>query len=210
MESTSLFAEQHGLITTAQREDIDHTYASPSSKRYVKEAVAKISGKFLQNIKKDREPDFSAAVDYLNRDDVRAAIHAVSVNQFKIESWYSEAIGDKYETSLFDEDYVELINELLEQRGLQTIVVSGLLDATDCNVIGTERWLTKLHGRQAEEFTEAPTKPWTVGDSQLPRGSVKYAKDKSLVWLKVDNAGHFAPADEPELLAKLLSLMDIV
>ncbi len=207
------YALSHGLITAADKEQLDATYEScrvaveaqsPSSVEandvcsQVKDGIARISGRYLLNLGVSADPPTDPVVAYLNRADVRAAIHARPLGTF---DFFSEAIGDRYEVGVQD-SYRPVVQSLLD-AGVPTMVISGLDDATDVNFMGTELWLDLLTGPRADTFHSAPTTQWKADDDVL--GYLQ--QGDGLTWVKVLNAGHLAVLDQPLLIDLIDSVL---
>jgi vitellogenic carboxypeptidase-like protein len=202
------YALAHGLITSADKTRLDQTFAqcraavaaqTPSSAQAnelcgkVKTAIGDISGLYLLNIAKTSDPPTAPMIAYLNRTDVRAAIHAKPSGTYSL---FSESIGDRYVVGEQD-SYLSTVQDVLDQ-GIPIMVVSGLNDATDVNVLGTGAWLNLLQGSRASAFQSAPTVQWKGGQGNHVLGYIQEAG--GLSWVKVLNAGHLAPLDQPLLI----------
>lgn len=202
------YALAHGLITSADKARLDQTFAqcraavaaqTPSSAQAnevcgkVKTAIGDISGLYLLNIAKTSDPRTAPMIAYLNRTDVRTAIHAKPSGTYSL---FSESIGDRYVVGEQD-SYLSTVQDVLD-HGIPIMVVSGLNDATDVNVLGTGAWLNLLQGSRASAFQSAPTVQWKGGPGNHVLGYIQEAG--GLSWVKVLNAGHLAPLDQPLLI----------
>lgn len=202
------FAFTHGLISAADKERLDSVYAScktaieaqtPSTKEAydtcgkIKTGIQDLSGRYLLNIASTGDPSTDPVTAYLNRADVRDAIHAKPGGTF---DFYSEAIGDRY-TIGGQDSYRWAVQEVLD-REVPVMVVSGLNDATDVNPLGTGAWLDLLTGPRAAAYHDAPTTQWKAPDGTEVLGYVQ--KGGGLRWVKVLNAGHLAVMDQPLLI----------
>jgi vitellogenic carboxypeptidase-like protein len=202
------YALTHGLITSADKTQLDQTYAqcqaafaaqTPSSAQAneacgkVKTAIGDISGLYLLNIAKTGDLPTDPMIAYLNRRDVRTAIHAKPSGKFTL---FSESIGDRYVVGEQD-SYLSTVQDVLDE-GVPVMVVSGLNDATDVNVLGTGAWLNLLQGSRASAFQSAPTTQWKGGPGNHVLGYIQ--EGGGLSWVKVLNAGHLAVGDQPLLI----------
>jgi cathepsin A (carboxypeptidase C) len=202
------YALTHGLITSADKTRLDQTYAqcqaadaaqTPSSAQAnetcgkVKTAIGDISGLYLLNTAKTGDLPTDPMIAYLNRRDVRTAIHAKPSGTFTL---FSESIGDRYVVGEQD-SYLSTVQDVLDQ-GVPVMVVSGLNDATDVNVLGTGAWLNRLLGSRASLFQSAPTVQWKGGPGNHVLGYIQGAG--GLSWVKVLNAGHLVVGDQPLLI----------
>jgi vitellogenic carboxypeptidase-like protein len=202
------YALTHGLITSADKAQLDQTFAqcqaavaaqTPSSAQAneacgkVKTAIGDISGLYLLNTAKTGDPPTDPMIAYLNRQDVRTAIHAKPSGKYSL---FSESIGDRYVVGEQD-SYLSTVQDVLDQ-GVPVMVVSGLNDATDVNVLGTGAWLNLLQGSRASAFQSAPTTQWKGGRGNHVLGYIQ--EGGGLSWVKVLNAGHLAVGDQPLLI----------
>jgi vitellogenic carboxypeptidase-like protein len=202
------YALTHGLITSADKTKLDQTFAqcqaavaaqTPSSAQAnetcskVKTGIGDISGLYLLNIAKTGDLPTDPMIAYLNRRDVRTAIHAKQSGTFTL---FSESIGDRFAVGEQD-SYLSTVQEVLDQ-GVPVMVVSGLNDATDVNVLGTGLWLNLLQGSRASAFQSAPTLQWKGGPGNHVLGYIQ--EGGGLSWVKVLNAGHLAVGDQPLLI----------
>jgi cathepsin A (carboxypeptidase C) len=201
MASDTRYALTHGLISEMQKQYLDRKFKH--NLPAVNEAIQAISGAYMANIAQLGDPPFQPILDYLNRDDVRDAIHAKKGIALT-DSW-SAAIGKLY-ASRVNDSYASLVQTLLD-GGLQIIVISGLNDAKDCNFMGTGDWLDLLQGDAAVRFGVAGTTQWQDGD---PKHLLGYIQDGGLLsWVKVLSAGHMAVGDQPLILKLILQMTGI-
>ncbi len=198
MATDTTYAYRHGMITAKQKKALDRKYEHNLPQ--VNEAIQRLCGLYMANIAETGDPPFQPVLDYINRADVRRALHVDSGTP--VAASWSEAIGNLYAFGVND-SYAGTVEELL-RRELQVMVISGLNDAKDCNFIGTGAWLERLKGRAAKAFRRAETTQW----QEAPGGRVLgYTQDGGLLsWTKVLNAGHLASMDQP-LLIDLITRM---
>ncbi len=201
MATDTTYAYNHGMITKAQKEELDEKYQHNFPD--VNEAIQNICGLYMANIAELADPPFQPVLDYLNRDDVREAIHAKKGTKLT-ESW-SQKISNNYAFGVND-SYADMVLELLKE-GLQIIVVSGLNDAKDCNFLGVEAWLNLLDAPVVKQFKEAGTKRWISEDSKQVLGYIQ--NGGILSWVKALNAGHLAAMDQPKLINLFLEMCEL-
>ncbi len=106
--TTAKYALDHGLIGYSDKQRLDKVYdrcqsilrkqGQDSAKagdvcQSIQDKIAEISGRWLGNIGQDGDIDYSPIETYLNRPDVRAAIHAKPDEKFSL---YSDAISKNY------------------------------------------------------------------------------------------------------------------
>jgi len=192
MEQDTAYAHAHGLITLEQKRELDEKYLYNLPQ--INQAIQNICGVYMANIAETADPPFQPVLDYINRADVRKAIHVKS--KTPVTSSWSAAIGNNYAFGVND-SYAGLVQELLDS-GLQFIVVSGLNDAKDCNFLGTGAWLNKLDGTAAVAFRGAKTTQWIYETGGRVLGYIQ--NGGTLSWVKVLNAGHLAARDQPKLI----------
>jgi len=207
MAQDTNYAFSHGLISAREKAVLDETYAGANISQ-IDDAISDICGVYMTNIAQQADPPFDPVIDYLNRKDVRAALHVESKE--KVEQSWSKAIGDLYASTVND-SYAGTVEGLLGRK-LRVMVVSGLNDAKDCNFLGTAAWLELLQGDAAYAFKMAPTSRWQVGPAKQPQVLGFIQEGSLLSWVKVLNAGHMAVLDQPLLinliLEKLLGAKD--
>ena len=197
MSTDTEYALTHGLISAREKKKLDkqfkHNYPALNAE------IQKICGLVMMNTayKSNSDINLNSVLEYLNRDDVRKALHIES-NVKLTESW-SAGISNNYQPEV-NKSFRKLINKLLDEN-LQTIVISGLNDAKDCNFLGTSKWLDKLKGKNANAFHNAPTKQWVMAENEPVLGYLQ--ESKKLTWAKILNAGHMAAMDQPQII-KLL------
>jgi vitellogenic carboxypeptidase-like protein len=201
------YAYTHGLISAADKAELDAVYAEceaaveaeqPSTKAAneicgkLKSGIEARSGRYLLNIASTGDPPTDQVAAYLNRPDVRAAIHARPDGVF---SFFSEPIGDRYEIGVQD-SYRWAVQEALD-RGVPVMVVSGLNDATDVNFLGVNAWLERLTGDRAAAYRAAPRSQWKDAGGAV----LGYVQDGGgLTNVAILGAGHLAAADQPLLI----------
>ncbi len=211
--STAQYALTHGLIDQARKRSLDRLYrrcraalrtsgaASPRAQRIclsIQDAIAAVSGRWLGNIAQSGDIDYAPIERFLNRADVRAAIHARPDGTFALSS---EAIAKAYAGDVM-RSYAGVVAELLD-RGVPVLVVTGLNDAKDANFLGTRAWIAKLRWRGAARYERAATRRWTVDGSVLGYRRA----GGGLTTLEVLDAGHLAPRDQPRIADALRAFM---
>lgn len=201
MAQGTTYAFNHGLISEKQKKDLDALPVTQASN-----AIAQISGVNMANIAKpqDAVDPWSGVMDYLNRADLRKAVHA-NIGP-AIDSWWSPRIANLYDSTVND-NYTGLIQELLD-AGLQTIIVSGLDDAKDCNFLATQAWMDLLTGDVARDFRAADTLQWRDHDKRA-LGYVQESSTTQLSWIKVLHAGHMSFGDQPLLIDLIMEKMHL-
>lgn len=196
MATDTTYAHSHGLISAEQKKALDKEYAKKLPQ--INAAIQKICGCYMTNIAQSADPSFDPIITYLNRADVRKALH-VPADYPPLKDNWSKQIAKNY-APLVNESYVHTVQALLN-AGVKLRIVSGLNDAKDCNFLGTEAWLQKLKGKAATEFKAAAAVQW----KDEKKNVLGFSQGKGqLGWLKVLNAGHMAARDQPKLVNYLL------
>ena len=210
--TTARYALTHGLIDAAEKQRLDKVYArcrtllrkdgralrAAEVCQSIQDKIAKWSGRYLANIAQSGDIDYDPTAAYLNRPDVRAALHARAGGSFEFGS---DPVYKNYAADVM-RSRLGVVAELLD-RGVPVMVISGLNDGKDTNVLGARKWISKLEWRGRKRFTGAQRNQWK------PTGSVLgYRRNGGgLTTLDVLGAGHLAPRDEPLIAAALERFM---
>jgi carboxypeptidase C (cathepsin A) len=131
--------------------------------------------------------EYKSLADYLNRSDVRHALHVNSNESFNL---YSEFVGNALEVGI-QNSAAPLIRELLNQK-LNVLIYNGMNDAKDCNFMGTNLWLRELNWQQ---FNQTSQKPFLNREGKIIGYLTQY---NNLSYIKMFNGGHMLPEDQPE------------
>lgn len=200
------YAYYHGLIDADDREQVSELYKQcaaeidkkfPSTRRANKVCskiqdfiTERAGGINLVNIYTGEELDDKSMVNYLNRGDVRQALH-IPKHAAKF-STFSELAADMLEIG--EQDSVAAICNDLLSKGLRILIYNGLEDGKDCNFLSINLLIRDLNWPGKKKFLKAQTNVWKLN------GKVAgYAKEsKYLTQVKVRGAGHLAPIDQPE------------
>ncbi|MEM9546734.1 MAG: hypothetical protein AAGA77_12220 [Bacteroidota bacterium] len=198
MTMDTQYAYGHGLISKKQKAYLDKKFAGDKSG--LNWAIHELCGMYMTNIAQFYDPPFGPVYDYINRDDVRKAIH-VDPSAPKVTLNWSKTVSDNYAPHI-DEPVVKTIDTLLDDAGFTIQVINGLNDAKDCNFLGTEAWLETLTSSAAKKYHEQDQKQWRVPNVNHVLGFVQ--DGGQLSWVKVLNAGHMAVGDQPAILDIIL------
>ncbi|KAG5176491.1 Alpha/Beta hydrolase protein [Tribonema minus] len=150
----------------------------------------------------DFPPGRDAVQDYLNRADVRAALHvADDPAQFKEctdPPFYHLAQWDGL-------GVMPQVASILE-AGQRLLFFNGQHDLI-CNHVGNERWLSELSWSGAQAYRESDRGAWVVesGDIEGPAGYYKKSANNGLAYLLVRGAGHMVPMDVPKAALDMLT-----
>jgi vitellogenic carboxypeptidase-like protein len=215
VSTTAQYAYDHGLIDARQKAMLAKVLArcrrlmrgpppsSPAATKTcfsIQSKIRKWSGRFLDNIGLTGDIDYTPLVDYINRPDVRRALHAKPGGKFSL---YSPAVGKAYERGGMD-SYLSVVAQLLN-RGVPVMVITGLNDAKDTNLIGTRAWISRLRWNGAARFRAAPRRKWRDRKSGGVLGYVR--RGGGLTTLDVIGAGHLAVRDQPKILDQVRVFM---
>ncbi|KAK1398361.1 Carboxypeptidase [Heracleum sosnowskyi] len=91
------------------------------------------------------------------------------------------------------------IPELLED-GIKVLIYAGEYDLI-CNWLGNSRWVHAMKWSGQNNFVGSPTVPFSV--NSLKAGEMQ--SNGPLTFLKVHNAGHMVPMDQPKASLKMLT-----
>lgn len=196
MAQDTTYAFTHGLISAAQKKQLDAEYQGANLAN-INSAIATISGVYMANIAQTADPCFDPVLLYLNRADVRQALHIT--NETQLTDTWSPEVSNNY-TPYVNESAMPYVQQLLDQ-GQQVQVISGLNDAKDCNFLGTGAWLDLLTGPAADQFQATAPTQWLDPATNV----IGFDQDGGqLSWLKVLNAGHLAVHDQPQIIEIIL------
>ncbi|KAI2505150.1 peptidase [Fragilaria crotonensis] len=139
-------------------------------------------------------------VDY---QEVMRAIHATET--IEVNQQYKECADPPYE-ALKHQDGLGVVPQIarLLENNVRLIFYNGMNDLV-CNHIGTEKTLMKLPWSQAADWSMAPRFTWNLETGSTPAAYVH--EYKNLVYLKIPNAGHMVPQDQPEVSLKMIQKM---
>lgn len=219
MAQDTTYAFTHGLVTESQKRILDEQYKGAVYLPSINSAIAELSGAYMANIAQSGDPPFDPVLTYLNRADVRQALHVENTTPLT-QSW-SSMVSENYAARVND-SYAGVVQELLDggpnggqepdntlllldkKSKLKVQVISGLDDAKDCNFLGTGAWLDLLQGDAARNFQAATPTQWKSSDNRL----LGFVQDGGVLsWLKVLNAGHLAVMDQPLLIHYILQAL---
>ena len=102
------------------------------------------------------------------------------------------------------DSYRCVVAQLLD-RGVPVMVVIGLNDAKDTNLIGVRAWISRLRWRGAGRFHAAQRRLWRESKSGVVLGYVR--QGGGLTTLDVFGAGHLAVRDQPKILDQVVAFM---
>lgn len=134
---------------------------------------------------------FSAVKNYLN---LSAVKHALGVNPSTIFELCSNTVNGQFQnTGDWMRPYVHQLSTLLE-NGIRVLAFAGDTDFM-CNWMGIRAWTMELEWQGQKDFNNQNDTDWftTYGANA---GTIK--QNTMLTFLRLSNAGHMAPYDQPE------------
>ena len=133
--------------------------------------------------------DFSAVDQFLALPEVQEALGVVGRSWTECNNVVHSFLALDHET-----DYSPYVKDLLDQ-GIPVLVYNGEMDYI-CNYLGGEAWTHALEYNGHEEFVATEYAPFgTDGE---------YKSVKGLTLLKMYDAGHLVPMDQPEASLRML------
>ncbi|KAK4607545.1 hypothetical protein RGQ29_001408 [Quercus rubra] len=137
--------------------------------------------------------DFSSMETFLNQMSVR---NALGVGDREFVSCSS----DVYDAMLTDwMRNLEVGIPALLEDGIKVLVYAGEYDLI-CNWLGNSRWVHAMEWSGQKQFGASPTVPFVVDDAEA--GLLK--SHGPLTFLKVHDAGHMVPMDQPKASLQML------
>ena len=121
----------------------------------IQDKIAKWSGRYLANIAQSSDIDYDPTAAYLNRPDVRTALHAPTDGTFEFGS---DPVYKNYAADVM-KSRLGVVASLLD-RGVPVMVISGLNDGKDTNVLGARKWISKLGWKGRKRFEKAERQQW--------------------------------------------------
>lgn len=131
---------------------------------------------------------------YLNRADVRKAIHADGIPLSTPWSMCSDSVSQAYNGTDVNQPMMPIYKYLISQKGLRLMVYSGDDDSV-CATLGSQQWIWDLGLKVLEPWT-----PWKV-EGQVAGFVTQF---DGLTFVTAHGAGHMVPATRP---AQSLQLM---
>ncbi|KAL0436384.1 UNVERIFIED_CONTAM: Serine carboxypeptidase-like 47 [Sesamum radiatum] len=137
--------------------------------------------------------DFSNVEVFLNKESVKNALGVGDIVFVSCSSVVYDAMREDW-----IKNFEVGIPELL-QDGIRLLIYAGEYDLI-CNWLGNSRWVDDMTWSGQQDFLSAPSVPFTVDGA-------KAGEQKShgpLTFLKVYNAGHMVPMDQPKASLEML------
>jgi len=137
--------------------------------------------------------DFSNMENYLNQGSVRDALGVGSRKFVSCSPLVYEAMLTDWMRNM------EVGIPTLLDDGVKLLVYAGEYDLI-CNWLGNSRWVNSMDWSGSENFKQASTKSFLVDDKEA--GLI--TSYGSLSFLKVHDAGHMVPMDQPKAALEML------
>jgi cathepsin A (carboxypeptidase C) len=205
------YAFTHGLVTTAQRLEVDKLYqacakaiakSQPTSAEAnticgeIGNYIEKVSHLSLTNIMIPELDNNETWVKYMNSPAVRKALNAKTNGIFPL---WSVPLSNNYAVGMQD-SYRHVYQDLLAHH-IAVFILSGLDDGRDTNFLGIHSFTYLLEWPGKKRYLKAKTVPWYEPGTKNVLAYVK--SGGHLHWAKVRKAGHMVPYDQPKV-AKLV------
>ncbi|KAL3618744.1 Serine carboxypeptidase-like 48 [Castilleja foliolosa] len=139
--------------------------------------------------------DFSDMESFLNLKSVRNALGVGDIDFVSCSSTVYEAMVGDWMRNL------EVGIPTLLEDGIKLLVYAGEYDLI-CNWLGNSRWVHAMEWSGQKDFVAAPTTPFSVDGVEA--GLKK--SNGPLTFLKVHDAGHMVPMDQPKAALEMLSV----
>ncbi|CAA7027746.1 unnamed protein product [Microthlaspi erraticum] len=157
----------------------------------------KIDGKNYYDVRKECVGslcyDFSKMEKFLNQDNVLKALGVGDIKFVSCSTTVYEAMMDDWMVNL------EVKIPALVEDGISALVYAGEYDLI-CNWLGNSRWVEQMNWSGQKDFGSAKTVPFLVEGKEA--GLMK--NHGSLTFLKVHDAGHLVPMDQPKAALQML------
>ncbi|KAL6967158.1 Protein cbp3, mitochondrial [Sarracenia purpurea var. burkii] len=137
--------------------------------------------------------DFSNMENLLNDNSVREALGVGDIEFVSCSSTVYQAMMTDWMRNL------EVGIPALLEDGIEMLVYAGEYDLI-CNWLGNSRWVHAMEWSGQKNFTDAPTVPFLVDG--VEKGQLK--SHGPLSFLKVHDAGHLVPMDQPKAALEML------
>ncbi|EOA22895.1 hypothetical protein CARUB_v10003627mg [Capsella rubella] len=131
--------------------------------------------------------DFSKIETFLNKENVRKALGVGDIEFVSCSSTVYDAMTKDWMVNL-EVKIPELVND-----GISLLVYAGEYDLL-CNWLGNSRWVEEMNWSGQKDFKAAKNVPLMVDNKEV--GLLK--SYGSLTFLKVHDAGHMVPMDQPK------------
>lgn len=211
------YAYSHGLIGPHQKQTVQQLYHTCAAAikadagaretnricEQIESTILKVSG-FTDPLKKfdvrfstdyyHAEQELIWLDDYLNRSEVRQALHIPS----QVAQWAFTSSKVAYDLEAGEQQSTAyLFPELFEQ--IRVLLYNGIFDL-DSNFMGTDAWLQSLDWSYKKDLLHSQRLPWV--EERQHFGHVQAVNNLTVLLLV--NAGHLVATDVPEAAQTML------
>jgi carboxypeptidase C (cathepsin A) len=150
--------------------------------------------------------DMSHVAAYLDLDEVREMIHT---SKEEVPSWVESSgiVGQTFGAVDWSLSYHTYVADMLND-GLRVLVYAGDADYM-CNWQGNRAWTLALDWRGKDGFNAAEERSFVTKDALVPYSTEVVAGQlrvfDNFAFLRVFNAGHMVPMDQPAVALELLN-----
>ncbi|EFH48286.1 hypothetical protein ARALYDRAFT_489152 [Arabidopsis lyrata subsp. lyrata] len=137
--------------------------------------------------------DFSKMENFLNKENVRKALGVGDIEFVSCSSTVYDAMTEDWMINL------EVKIPTLVNDGINLLIYAGEYDLI-CNWLGNSRWVDQMNWSGQKGFGSAKNVPFLVDGKEA--GSLK--NYGPLTFLKVHDAGHMVPMDQPKASLQML------
>mmetsp|Transcript_3487 Transcript_3487/g.5312 ORF Transcript_3487/g.5312 Transcript_3487/m.5312 type:complete len:644 (-) Transcript_3487:1271-3202(-) len=146
----------------------------------------------------------SSPMKNVNFKEVLEALH--STPSLESGQHYQECTDPPY-TALAHQDGLGVTDDvafLLKSGTVRMLFFNGIMDLI-CNHVGNEITLEQLHWKNQEDWTKAERYAWMTTFDNREAFVAGYVKEfGNLIYLKVLEAGHMVPMDQPEVSMEMM------
>ncbi len=163
----------------------------------IEEFIFNVSNINILDVRTVAQYDFSPISNYLNRQEVFAALNCpqnVSLFPWNADS---DLIGNLFATG--EQNSADGVVSKLLNSGLKTLLYNGVFDM-DCNFMGTDAWLEASQWGRAQSFSSLQKEPFLLNGVQVGMGRVR----APLTQVALFDAGHLVPFDIPQVARDLM------
>lgn len=204
----SRYAFSHGFISAKQKKQIDLIYKHCAqlihAKNYDKaNSVCSDIGNRIQKISQlpdlaniaYTQLDTNKTLDkYMNQKSLLTAIHAQDAKKFKC---FSNTVNDDFIDDI--QRSIRKIYGKLLRKHIPILIFSGLNDMKDTNFLGEKAFIHKIKWSGKKAFFRQNARPVII-KTKTGALTLGYANTADgLTWVKVLNAGHMVPKDQPRI-----------
>lgn len=146
--------------------------------------------------------DGSKITAYLNSAPVRAYLN---VSEEHTKGWEecSAKVGLGFGLDIM-RGFDEYVADLLNHANVRVLIYAGDADLI-CNWYGNQAWTKALEWQHKDEFNAAKERAFVVKTNETINAGTVRAFDKQFTFIRIFNAGHFVPKDQPGVASEMIS-----